>query len=107
MCTVKVDGDTVLDVSGERIDAGDSARNILNGRLSIQEQKSAANGSIAYADHAAVSLIACRGAGSPDEDISTLVKVLTPGRANEAAMKELIQGCTRSLEEQDPCKSRS
>ncbi|MET8562029.1 hypothetical protein ABZV75_16090 [Streptomyces flaveolus] len=108
VCAVKVDADTVLEVSGERIDAGDSARNILRSRLSVhQDQKSAENNSIAYADHAAVSLIRCRGADIQEEDISTLIKVLKPARPDESAMKKLIQGYTRSLKGQEPCKARS
>ncbi|WP_307820058.1 hypothetical protein [Streptomyces sp. MC1] len=107
VCAVKVDADTVLEVSGERIDAGDSARNILRSRLSVQDQKSAENDSIAYADHAAVSLIKCRGADTQEEDISTLIKVLKPARPDESAMNKLIQGYTRSLKGQEPCKARS
>ncbi|MFF2203935.1 hypothetical protein [Streptomyces sp. NPDC058145] len=106
LCGVKVDEDTVLQVSGERIDAGDSARHILRSRLSIPEQKSAEGDSIAYADHAAVSLIKCRGA-DVQEDVSTLVKVLKPARPDESSMKELIQGYTASLKKQQVCKRAS
>lgn len=106
LCDVRVDDDMVLQVSGERIDAGDSARHILRSRLSVQEQKSAQGNAIAYADHAAVSLIKCRGA-YVEEDISTLVKVLKPARPNEAAMEKLIRGYTASLKKQQPCKRAS
>ncbi|MEW2255897.1 hypothetical protein [Streptomyces sp. NPDC047869] len=106
LCGVKVDEDTVLQVSGERIDAGDSARRILRSRLAVQEQKSAEGNTIAYADHAAVSLIKCTGA-DVQEDVSTLVKVLKPARPNESAMKELIQGYTASLNKQQVCERAS
>lgn len=107
VCAVKVDADTVLDVSGERIETGDSARNVLRSRLSIQQQKSADNSSIAYTDHAAASLIKCGGAHVQEGDISTLIKILKPARPGESAMKKLIQGYTDSLKEQAPCKSKS
>ncbi|MFF8951521.1 hypothetical protein ACF09I_22400 [Streptomyces sp. NPDC014940] len=106
VCGVRVDEDTVLQVSGERINAGDSARHILRSRLMIQEQKSIEGNSIAYADQAAVSLIKCRGA-DVQEDISTFVKVLKPGRPKELAMKMLIQGYTASLKRQQPCERAS
>ncbi|MEU6510637.1 hypothetical protein [Streptomyces sp. NPDC046942] len=105
VCILTVDGDTVLDVSGERITAGDSAQNILRSRLSIQDQKSADSNSIAYADNAAVSLIKCRGTNVEEEDISILIKVLKPARPDESAMEELIQGYTASLKEKRPCKA--
>ncbi|WP_249399946.1 hypothetical protein [Streptomyces argyrophylli] len=106
LCAVKVDADTVLEVSGERIDAGDSARNILRSRLSIRDPKSAENNAIAYVDHAAVSLISCQGADTQEEDISTLIKVLEPARPDESAMKKLIRGYTDSLKAQHPCRAR-
>jgi hypothetical protein len=107
VCNVTVDGDKVLVLDRERIDVGDSARNILLSRLSIQQQKSAEGGTIAYADWAAVSLVKCRGAGVEKEDISTLVKVLKPARPNESAMKSLISGYTAALNKQGPCKRGS
>lgn len=106
LCGVKVDKETVLQVSGERIDAGDSARHILRSRLSIQEQKSSEGNTIAYSGQAAVSLVKCRG-GDVEEDISTLVRVLKPGRPNESAMKELMRGYTASLKKRQPCKRAS
>ncbi|WP_317445709.1 hypothetical protein [Streptomyces collinus] len=105
LCNVSVDGDRVLVISQERISVGDSARHILLSRLSVPQPKSAARGSIAYADRAAVSLLKCRGADVEKEDISTLVKVLEPARRDESAMKDLIQGYTTSLEGQHPCKA--
>lgn len=107
VCAVKVDADTVLEVSGERIDAGDSARSILRSRLSVQDQKSAEKNSLAYVDRAAVSLIRCRGTDTQEEDISTLIKVLKPARPDESAMRKLIRGYTRSLKEQEPCRAGS
>ncbi|MEV7691326.1 hypothetical protein ACFW1F_28280 [Streptomyces bungoensis] len=106
LCEVTVDGDTVLDVSSERIDAGDSARHILRRRLSVQEQKSAEGGSIAYTDRAAVSLIKCRGS-RVEEDVSTLIKVLEPARPDESAMKKLAQGYAASLKAEHPCRVAS
>ncbi|MGW1803422.1 hypothetical protein [Streptomyces sp. NPDC002078] len=106
LCSVKVDGATVLEVSGERIDAGDSARNILRSRLSVQDPKSAENNSVAFADHAAASLIKCRGTHVEEEDISTLIKTLKPAHEDEPAMKQLIQGYTSSLKAQSPCKEK-
>ncbi|MFE5401603.1 hypothetical protein ACFQ9Z_09380 [Streptomyces sp. NPDC056580] len=103
VCGVEVDEATVLQVSGERIDPGDSARHILRSRLMMQPEKSAQDGSIAYAESAAVSLIKCRGAHA-EEDISTLIKVLEPGRPDEPAMKDLILGYTASLKGQRPCE---
>ncbi|MBX7550491.1 hypothetical protein ABZX95_11290 [Streptomyces sp. NPDC004232] len=105
VCTVKVDGDMVLVVSGERIVAGDSARDILRRRLSVQDQKSAANRSIAYDDHAAVSLIKCRGTKVEQEDVSILIKVLKPGRPDETAMKQLTEGYTASFQIHNPCRA--
>ncbi|MEU0337392.1 hypothetical protein [Streptomyces sp. NPDC006193] len=107
LCDVTVDKHKVLVVSGERVEAGDSARNILRSRLSIPDQKSAADNSIAYADEAAVSLIQCRGADVVEEDISTFVKVLEPARRDERAMSTLIQGYTAALKRQRPCKDAS
>ncbi|MGW1861371.1 hypothetical protein [Streptomyces collinus] len=105
LCNVSVDGDLVLVISQERISVGDSARHILLTRLSVSRQKSADGGSIAYADRAAVSLVKCRGSDVEKEDLSTLVKVLEPGRRNESAMKDLIQEYTTSLKGQHPCKA--
>ncbi|GAA3842120.1 hypothetical protein [Streptomyces chiangmaiensis] len=108
LCNVSVDDkDMVLVISRERIEAGDSARSILLSRLSVSEQKSAENGAVVYADWAAASLIKCRGADVETEDISTLVKVLKPGRRDESAMKDLISGYTGALEKEQPCKQRS
>ncbi|MFB0620755.1 hypothetical protein [Streptomyces sp. AGS-58] len=107
LCEVEVDTDTALVISGERIDAGSSAHDILRDRLSVLEQKAADGGSVAYTDQSAVSLIRCRGAAVKEEDISTLVKVLKPARRDEAAMKKFIRGYTASLKEQRPCKAAS
>lgn len=107
LCEVTVDADTVLVISDERIDAGGSAHDILRSRLSLQMQKSADGDSLAYTDQAAVSLIKCRGAAVREEDISILIKVLKPGRQDEAAMKKLIRGYTDSLKERRPCKAAS
>ncbi|MGW3360670.1 hypothetical protein ACWDFL_35645 [Streptomyces bungoensis] len=107
LCGVTVDRDTVLDVSSERIDAGDSARHILRRRFSVQEQKSAEGGSIAYTDRAAVSLIKCRGSRVEEEDVSTLIKVLEPARPDESAMKKLAQGYAASLKAEHPCRVAS
>lgn len=107
-CQVNVDNhDMVVVLNSERIDAGDSAQSILQSRLSISQQKSVEGGSIAYADQAAVSLIECRGAGIEREDISTLVRVLKPGRPDESAMKSLISGYTAALKQQRPCRQGS
>ncbi|MFJ7151847.1 hypothetical protein ACIQVT_27280 [Streptomyces sp. NPDC100445] len=107
LCEVAVDTDTVLVISGERIDAGSSARDILRSRLSVREQKAADGGAVAYTDRSAVSLIRCRGAAVEEEDISTLVKLLKPARHDEAAMEKLIRGYTASLKKQHPCKAAS
>ncbi|KUN45569.1 hypothetical protein [Streptomyces olivochromogenes] len=107
LCKVTVDDVMVLTLSRERIDAGDSAQHILFSQLSIARPKSAQDGTIAYADQAAVSLIKCRGAGVEKEDISTLVKVLKPARPDESAMKNLISGYTAALNKQGPCKRGS
>ncbi|MER6976381.1 hypothetical protein [Streptomyces carpinensis] len=107
LCNVSVDDTMVLVVSRERIDTGDSAQHILVSRLHVSQQKAADNGSIAYTDHAAVSMIKCRGAGVEVEDISTFVKVLKPARPNEAAMKRLITDYTSAYKKQQPCKAGS
>ncbi|MGP4087045.1 hypothetical protein [Streptomyces sp. KR55] len=104
LCKVNVDGhDMILTLNSERIDTGDSARNILRSRLSIGQSKPAKGGGIAYSDGAAVSLVKCRGAGVVTEDISTLIRVLEPGREDETAMKNLISGYTTALEKSQPC----
>ncbi|WP_406453838.1 hypothetical protein OH768_14935 [Streptomyces sp. NBC_01622] len=107
LCTVKVDDVMVLTLSRERIDAGDSARHILFNQLRIARPKFAEGSAIAYADHAAVSLLKCRGAGVVEEDISTLVNVLKPARPNESAMKSLISDYTATVKKQGPCKRTS
>ena len=107
LCTVSVDNVMVLTLSRERIDAGDSARHILFTQLRIARPKFAEGTSIAYADDAAVSLLKCRGAGVEEEDISTLIKVLKPARANESAMKDLISSYTATIKKQGPCKRSS
>ncbi|OIJ65648.1 hypothetical protein [Streptomyces mangrovisoli] len=103
LCNVSVDGHEVLVVSQERITAGATARGLLVERLSIWDQKSAQGGSIAYVDHAATSVVECRGAAVEEEDISTFISVLKPGRSDESAMKTLISGYTASLEKRKPC----
>ncbi|MEU9545792.1 hypothetical protein [Streptomyces mirabilis] len=107
LCKVNVDDVMVLALSRERINAGDSAQHILLSQLSIARPKSAQDGTIAYADEAAVSLVKCRGADVEEEDISTLVNVLKPARPNESAMKSLISGYTAALNKQEPCKRSS
>ena len=107
LCTVSVDDVEVLTLSRERIDAGDSARHILFTQLRITQPKFAEGSTIAYADHAAVSLLKCRGAGVEEEDISTLVKVLKPARPDESAMKSLISSYTATIKKQGPCKRNS
>ncbi|MEU6812573.1 hypothetical protein ABZ920_27070 [Streptomyces sp. NPDC046831] len=107
LCEVTVDDDTVLILSRERIDVGQSAESILRNRLSLHDPKSAEDGSVAYADRGAVSLIECRGTGVEEEDISTLIKVLEPARKDESAMKDLIVGYTDALRAQKPCRQGS
>ncbi|MFE2261016.1 hypothetical protein [Streptomyces griseosporeus] len=107
LCAVWVDGDEVLIVSKERIPVGQSAQSILNRRLHPLDQKSAEGGSVAYVDHAAASLVECRGADVQEEDISTVIKTLKPGRKDESAMKDLISGYTASLKKQQPCLKKN
>lgn len=107
LCTVSVDDVMVLTLSRERIDAGDSARHILFTQLRIARPKFAEGSTIAYADHAAVSLLKCRGAGVVEEDISTLVNVLKPARPDESAMKSLISSYTAAVKKEGPCKQSS
>ncbi|WP_018544863.1 hypothetical protein [Streptomyces sp. LaPpAH-108] len=104
LCGVEVDGHAVLNVSQEWIDAGDTARNILRHQLVISDQKSADGGSVAYADRGAASLLKCRGTGVEKEDVSTVVELLKPGRADETAMGELIREYTKSLKARNPCQ---
>ncbi|MBK3569983.1 hypothetical protein [Streptomyces sp. MBT62] len=104
LCTVDVDDVMVLALSRERIVAGDSARHILYTQLRVTQPKFTEGTSIAYVDHAAVSLLKCRGAGVEEEDISTLVNVLKPARSNESAMKSLITDYTARVKKQGPCK---
>lgn len=104
-CKVTVDGDQVLSVERERREAGASACDIAVNQISVQQPKSAANRTIAYADWAAVSVISCREEGNAEEDISTVIKVLKPGKPDEAAMKELITEYTSALRTQDACAS--
>ncbi|MGV9254249.1 hypothetical protein [Streptomyces sp. NPDC003697] len=107
LCEVTVDDDTVVVLSRERIDVGRSARSILENRLSVHDLKSAEDGSVAYADRGAVSLIKCRGTGLEEEDISTLIKVLGPARKDMSSMKGLIVGYTEALRAQKPCREGS
>ncbi|MFJ4633080.1 hypothetical protein [Streptomyces sp. NPDC088847] len=107
LCTVSVDGVRVLDLSRERIVAGDSARHILFTQLRIARPKLAEGNTIAYADHAAVSLLKCRGAAVEEEDISTLINVLKPGRPDEPAMKSLISDYTATVKKEAPCKQKT
>ncbi|MEU3982293.1 hypothetical protein AB0F77_19685 [Streptomyces sp. NPDC026672] len=107
-CGINVDkNNMVLVVNMERIGTDASARGVLVDRLSIWQQKSAENGTIAYVDHAAASLIKCRGAGIEEEDISTFIKVLNPGRPDESAMKDMISGYTAALKKKQPCTPES
>lgn len=107
LCEVSVDGTMVLAISRERIDTGDSAQHILVSRLHVSQQKAADNGTIAYTDHAAVSMIKCRSASVEVEDISSFIKVLKPARSNEKAMKDLITGYTTAYKKQQPCRPGS
>ncbi|MFC4612287.1 hypothetical protein ACFO9E_31725 [Streptomyces maoxianensis] len=102
-CKLTVDGDQVLSVERERREAGASARDIAVNQVSVQQPKSAANRAIAYADWAAVSVISCREEGNAEEDISTVIKVLKPGKPDESAMKDLITEYTSALKTQDAC----
>ncbi|MGW5202236.1 hypothetical protein [Streptomyces spiralis] len=103
LCNLTVDGTMVLVVSRERVDTGDSAQHILVSRVHASQRKAADNGAIAYTDHAAVSMIKCRGAGIEVEDISTFIKVLKPARPDEAAMRNLITDYTTTYKKQQPC----
>ncbi|WP_240124557.1 hypothetical protein [Streptomyces sp. MUM 136J] len=96
----------VLVVSMERITIGGSPQSILSHRMHISDQKSAEGGSIAYIDHAAVSVIKCRGADVQEEDVSILIKTLKPGRRDETSMKNLISGYTVGLKKLQPCLKR-
>lgn len=77
-CKLTMDGDQVLSVERERREAGASARDIAVNQISVQQPKSAANRTIAYADWAAVSVISCREEGNAGEDISTVINILKP-----------------------------
>jgi hypothetical protein len=103
LCNVSVDDEQVLVVSTERIPVGESARSVLLDRLHVSDPQSAEGGAVAYADRAAASLVECRGAGVDEEDVSTFIKTLEPGRRDAAAMKELISGYTADLRKQQPC----
>ncbi|MCH0567274.1 hypothetical protein [Streptomyces sp. MUM 2J] len=103
LCKVSVDSTEVLVVSTERITMGSSAQRILLHRARTGDQKSTEGGSIAYSDHAAVSLIQCRGSGIEEEDISTFIENWKPGRQDETAMKDLMSGYTAALKKQQPC----
>ncbi len=106
LCTVSVDGVRVLDLSRERIVAGDSARHILLTQLRVARPKLAEGNTIAYAGHAAVSLLKCRGAAVEEEDISILINVLKPGRSDEPAMKSLISDYTARVKKRRPASRR-
>ncbi|WP_343245654.1 hypothetical protein [Streptomyces sp. SID4985] len=106
LCEVAVDKRTVLVVTQEWITPGWSARHILIHELKIWDQKEAEGGSEVYAGGGAASLVECRGAGVEKEDVSTLVQVLKPGREDEGAMGQLIQGYTKSLGAGKPCHPR-
>ncbi|MET8831673.1 hypothetical protein ABZX40_38195 [Streptomyces sp. NPDC004610] len=107
LCKVNVDGhEMVLTLSSERIDAGGSARGILQSRLRVTDPKTAENGRIAYSPVGAVSLLTCQDSNGTPEDISTLVEVLEPGREDEGALRELVAGYAGVLEENGECVAR-
>ncbi|MET7290067.1 hypothetical protein [Streptomyces sp. NPDC005573] len=102
-CEVTVDGDRVLSVERERVDAGRSAWNIASYDRRIGHAKTGENATIAYVGRAAVSVVPCTGKDDRDEAVSTYIRTLEPGRQDEAAMKELISGYTAALRSQHPC----
>ncbi|MEV7287415.1 hypothetical protein AB0O01_23060 [Streptomyces sp. NPDC093252] len=107
LCKVNVDGhEMVLTLSSERIDAGDSARDILRSRLRVTDPKTAENGRIANSRVGALSLLHCQDSNGTPEDISTLVEVQEPGRQDEGALRELVAGYAGELEEKGECVAR-
>ncbi|MFF7977139.1 hypothetical protein [Streptomyces sp. NPDC007905] len=102
-CEVQVDGDVVLTVERERVDAGRSAWNIASYDHGIGHVKSGDDDAIAYVDRASVSVVPCRQRGNQDEAMSTYIRTLKPGRQDESAMRGLISRYTATLKEQRPC----
>ncbi|MEU4153843.1 hypothetical protein [Streptomyces sp. NPDC026659] len=100
---MSVDGQLVLWVERERVDAGRSAWNIASYDHRIGQVKSGAGDMIAYVGGAAVSVVPCVRKSARDESTSTYVRTLKPGRQDESAMKSLIVGYTAALRKQHPC----
>lgn len=102
-CEVSVDGDAVLSVDRERIDAGRSAWNIAAYDRRIGAAKTADGGRVAYLGRRAVSVVPCQEKDNKDEEISVYIRTLKPGREDEAAMKDLISAYTDAFQKQRPC----
>ncbi|MGJ5899128.1 hypothetical protein DF268_36540 [Streptomyces sp. V2] len=98
-CEVSVDGDAVLSVERQRVDASRSAWNIASYDHRIGQVETADDETVAYAGRAAVSVVSC----GEEKAVSSYVRVLAPGRSGKKAMRELISGYTASLRGQDPC----
>lgn len=98
-CEVSVDGDEVLSVERQRVDASRSAWNIASYDHRIGQAETADDETVAYAGRAAVSVVPC----GEEKAVSSYVRVLAPGRSDKEAMRELISGYTASLRGQDPC----
>ncbi|MGW5102401.1 hypothetical protein [Streptomyces sp. NPDC004100] len=103
VCEVEVDGQEVLSVERERVDSSRSAWNIASYDHRIGQVKSGAGDMIAYVDKAAVSIVPCVQKGQRDKSVSTYIRTVKPGRADESAMKGLISGYTAALTKQRPC----
>ncbi|MFF1453448.1 hypothetical protein ACFVYF_35725 [Streptomyces sp. NPDC058274] len=106
-CEVTVDGNMVLSVQRDVIDAGKSAWRVASYDHAIGHAKTGEGGTIAYVDRAAVSVVQCQEKGAEDEAVSTYIRTLKPGRQDESAMKTLISGYTAALKKEQPCRKGS
>ncbi|MFQ6146636.1 hypothetical protein ACLMNJ_26780 [Streptomyces seoulensis] len=102
-CDVSVDGDVVLSIEKERIDAGRSAWNIAayDRRLVAAEQ--ADGGKVAYAGRQGVTVVSCREKDNQDEEVSVYVRTLKPGRQDESALRDFLTRYRDAFGAQRPC----
>ncbi|MCK1821318.1 hypothetical protein MTQ10_17245 [Streptomyces sp. XM83C] len=107
LCTVSVDGQTVLDIAIEHIPADHmSPAGVLTDRLRGFGGESAEDGTIAYRPYAAASVVKCRAADVQKEDITLFVQVTKPGREEASAMRDFMSGYRSAYEKKKPCQKR-
>lgn len=93
----------VLSIERELIESGRSAWMVASYDHGIGHAKSTADSSVAYTAGAAVSVLPCQEKHARDEEVSSYIRTLEPGRSSESAMKDLISAYTNNLKQQSPC----